>query len=107
MPGARLLAEAAQFSTGSIAFARQIDHASSGESLGRIVRATMEKNAGAYAVLREAVHRRVGELGGAGEAEGLFMLAADMATTETLAENLKDDQRAELRALWVDLLSRS
>ena len=78
----RVIDEAGNLTPGSVAFARQIGHASSGDPLGRIVRAMIEKNAGAYAVVREAVHRRVGELGGAGGAEGLFMLAADMATTE-------------------------
>jgi len=101
----RVLAEAALLPPGSVPRAQHIDYASSGDELGRIMRSAMDENGGAYAAVRGAVQRRVGELGGAGQAEGLFMLAADMATTEALVgEDLDDDQRSELRALWLDLL---
>lgn len=89
-------------------FARRISRASSGEELGRIVQATTKTNNGAYASVRAAVGQRVRELVGAGEAEGLFMLAADLATTEALVgDDLEDGQRVELRALWVDLLGQA
>ena len=102
-----VVAEAEQISAGSIRLAREISHASSGDDLGRVMRAAMANSGGAYASVRQVVKTRVDDLGGAGEAEGLFMLAADMATTEALmGDELDQGQRNELRALWVDLLSR-
>lgn len=104
---AALIAQADDLAAGSIEFAQGIDHATSGETLGRIMRATMGENAGPYAAVRAAVQRRVDDLGGAGQALGLFMLAADMATTEALVrDDLTVQQRSELRALWNDLRSR-
>lgn len=104
---ATLTAQADELTTGSIEFAQSIDHATSGETLGRIMRAAMDEKGHAYASVRAAVQRRVDDLGGAGQAIGLFMLAADMATTEVLVrDELTSRQRSELRALWNDLLSR-
>jgi len=103
----RLLAEADELTPASIAFAREISHASSGETLGRIVRETMESNCGAYSVVRSAVDQRISDLGGAGAAAGLFMLASDLATTEAVVrDRLEGSQRSELRRLWNDLRSR-
>jgi hypothetical protein len=102
-----LIAQADKLTTGSIEFAQSIDHATSGETLGRIMRAAMAENKDTYASVRAAVQRQVDDLGGAGQAIGLFMLAADMATTEVLVrDELTSQQRSELRALWNDLLSR-
>ncbi len=102
-----LIAEASEFTAGSVRFAREIDQASTGETLGGILNAAKKDNPGAYVVVQEAVNRRVSELGGAGEAIGLFMLAADMATTESVARSeLTGAQRSELRQLWNDLLAQ-
>ena len=89
----------------SIRFAKNIDHATTGDRLGRIMREAMDKNPGPYQAVRAAVQGRVDELGGAGQAAGLFMLAADMATTAAIGGDTVDesDQR-ELRRLWDDLL---
>lgn len=103
----QLLGEANELTSASIRFARDIDYTSSGDTLGRIVRDTMENNASAYAAVRAVVQQRVDELGGAGQAIGLFMLAADLATTEALiGDQLEVDRRSELRRLWHDLIAR-
>jgi hypothetical protein len=102
-----LIAQADELTAGSIRSAQGIDRVSSGEVLGQIMRVALEENPGAYASVRSAVQRRVNDLGGAGQAIGLFMLAADMATTEALAGGLTDPQRSELRALWNNLHSPS
>jgi hypothetical protein len=54
------------------------------------------------------VQAKVDELGGAGQAIGLFMLAADMATTAAVGGDLlADGDCRELRRLWDDLRSQS
>jgi hypothetical protein len=107
MPVAQVIAEVADLTPASVRFAEGIDHATSGERLGGIMRDTMEANAGAYAPVRAAVDAKVGELGGAGQAVGLFMLAADMATTAAVGgDQLDDGDRRELRRLWDDLRSQ-
>jgi hypothetical protein len=45
---AQVLAQAAELSPASIRFAEGIDHATSGDRLGRIMRQTMEENPGAF-----------------------------------------------------------
>jgi hypothetical protein len=68
----------------------------------------MEENPGAFAPVRAAVQTKVNEFGGAGQAIGLFMLAADMATTAAVGGDLLEDgDRRELRRLWNDLRSQS
>jgi hypothetical protein len=101
---AALVAEASQLTSGSIQLARRIDHASSGERLGRIVRVTMEENRRAYGTVRVAVEEQVRSLGGAGRSLGLFRLAADMATTAAIGgDQLSRSDRRQLRRLWDDL----
>lgn len=95
----RLVSEAQDLSRGSIDFAKGIDHATTGDRLGRVMRETMAENMEPYHLLRGVVQRRLEELGGAGEELGLFMLAADMATTAERAENLERDDRQTLRRL--------
>jgi hypothetical protein len=57
--------------------------------------------------LGDVVHERLADLGGVRQELGLFMLAADMATTERLKRNqLSADERQQLRALWEELVSR-
>lgn len=108
MTVAQVVAQAAELSPASIRFAEGIDHASSGDRLGRIMRQTMEENAGAFPPVRVAVQAKVDELGGAGQAIGLFMLATDMATTAAVGGDLLEDgDRRELRRLWDDLRSQS
>lgn len=103
---AQLIDEAAELSPASIRFAQGIGTATSGERLGRIMRQTMEEQPSAYAPVRAAVQRQVNDLGGAGQAIGLFMLAADMATTAAVGgDSLNDADRRELRRLWNDLRS--
>lgn len=99
--------EAQQFSAGSIAFARGIGHATTGEKLGALLRQGLKEQPGAYNRVRAAVRARLDELGGVGEELGLFMLAADMATTEALyGDRLAASDRRDLRRLWDDLRSR-
>ena len=102
----RLVAEAQDLSRGSIEFAKGIGHATSGDRLGRVMRDTMERGIAPYNGLRHVVQARLQELGGVGEELGLFMLAADMATTAERAEGLTPDDRRALRRLWNDLRSR-
>lgn len=107
MSVAPLIEQAGQFTTGSIAFVNGIGHASSGARLGRIMRASMQERPGAYQAVRAAVGERINSLGGAGQSLGLFLLAADMATTAAIADShLNDDDRRQLRRLWCDLLAR-
>jgi hypothetical protein len=104
---AQVIDEAAELTPASIRFAEGIDHASSGDRLGRIMRQTMEEQSGAYGPVRAAVQAKVDDLGGAGNAIGLFMLAADMATTVAVGgDQLDDGDRRELRRLWADLRSQ-
>jgi hypothetical protein len=68
------------------------------------MRKSMAAQPAAYARLRAAVEARLAELGGAGAATGLFMLAADMATTASmLSARLTADDRRQLRRLWDEL----
>ena len=61
----------------------------------------------AYGATRVAVQARLRELGGVGEELGLFMLAADLATTEAVyARQLGVSERGQLRRLWNDLRRR-
>jgi len=107
MTVAQVIAEAAELTPASIRFAEGIDHATSGARLGRIMRHTMEEQSWAYAPVRAAVQRKVDDLGGAGNAIGLYMLAADMATTAAVGgEQLAGGERRELRRLWDDLRSQ-
>jgi hypothetical protein len=102
----RLVAEAQDLSPASIELAKDIDHATTGDRLGRVMRETMQGNIAPYNGLRRVVQARLEELGGTGEERGLFMLAADMATTAECAEGLTPDDRRGLRRLWNDLRSR-
>lgn len=105
---AQVIAQVAELSSTSIRFAEGIDHATSGDRLGRIMRQTMEENPGAFSPVRAAVQAKVDELGSAGQTIGLFMLAADMATTAAVpGDLLEDGDRRELRRLWDDLRSQS
>lgn len=105
---AQVLNEATKMTPASIRFAEGISHAASGDRLGRMMRETMDAKPSAYASVRSAVHARLDELGGAGQAIGLFMLAADMATTAAVAGDgqLDSSERRELRHLWNELLSQ-
>lgn len=105
MTVAKVIDEAAELTPASIQFAEWIDHATSGDRLGRIMRETMEATPSAYPPVRSSVQAKVDELGGAGQAIGLFMLAADMATTAAIGsdDQLDDGDRRELRRLWNDL----
>ena len=109
MTVAQVLDEAVEMTQASIRFAEWIDHATSGNRLGRIMRDTMDANPSAYALVRSTLVTKIDELGGAGQAIGLFMLAADMATTAALAGDgrLNASDRRELRRLWNDLRSQS
>jgi hypothetical protein len=99
--------EAQDLKRGSIAFARSIGHASTGEKLGALVRQGLDEQPAAYARVRAAVRARLDELGGVGGELGLFMLAADMATTESVYRaRLSAQDRSQLRRLWNDLRSR-
>jgi hypothetical protein len=103
---AQVIDEVGELTPASIRFAKGIGHATSGDRLGRIMREAIEMNPGAYASVRATVHRRVDDLGGAGNAIGLFILAADMATAAAVAgeEDRFDAQDEwELRRLWDDL----
>ena len=101
----RLLEEAAQFSSRSVDFARGVGEASTGESLGRLVKHSLAQRPGAHRAVRAAVTDRVEELEGAGEAIGFFLLAADCATTAALERGLSGQDRRQLRRFWDDLLS--
>jgi hypothetical protein len=104
MTAPRLLKEVQDISSRSITFAKGIDHATAGSRLSEIMRKAMSTRPAAYGGLRAAVQARLAELGGAGEATGLFMLAADMATTASMASiNLTPDDRRQLRRLWDEL----
>ncbi len=104
---AQVIAQVAELSPASIRFAEGIDHATSGDRLGRIMRQSMEENPSAFPPVRAALQAKVDELGGAGQAIGLFMLAADMATTAAVGGDLLEDgDRRELRRLWDDLRSQ-
>lgn len=105
---AQVIAQVAELSPASIRFAEGIDHATSGDRLGRIMRQTMDETPGAFPPVRAAVQAKINELGGTGQAIGLFMLAADMATTAAVAGDLLEDgDGGELRRLWDDLRSKS
>lgn len=105
---AQVIAQVTELSPASIRFAEGIDHATSGDRLGRIMRQTMEENPGSFPPVRAAVQAKVDELGGAGRATGLFMLAADMATAAAVGGDLLEDgDGRELRRLWDDLRSQS
>ena len=82
----QVVAQAAELSPASIRFAEGIDHATSGDRLGRIMRQTMEESPGAFPPVRAAVQAKVDELGG---------------------DLLEDGDRRELRRLWDDLRSQS
>jgi hypothetical protein len=99
----RLIAEAKDLSRASIELAEGIDHATSGERLGRVMREMMSADMAPYHALRQAVEARLDELGGVGKEAGLFMLAADMATTAEMAPRLDGADRRALRRLWDDL----
>jgi hypothetical protein len=104
---AYLIDEVGDIDEASIRFARGLSNASTGDRLGRIMNDCMADNPAAYSSLRAAVEQRVNALGGAGEAMGLFMLAADAATTSALPhKELTDADRANLRTLWNDLRSQ-
>jgi hypothetical protein len=106
---AQVLDEAAEMTQASIRLAEWIDHATSGDRLGRIMRDAMDANPSAYALVRSTLMAKIDELGGANQAIGLFMLAADMATTAAVAgdDRLDAGDRQELRRLWNDLRSQS
>lgn len=71
------------------------------------MKATMKAHRGAFASVRSAVDARAWKLGDAGQAIGLFLLAADMATTAALAgDQLQPSDRRGLRRLWDDLRSQ-
>lgn len=107
MAVAQVIDEVAELTPASIRLAEGIAHASSGDRLGRLMRESMEANPSAYAPVRAAVSARVSDLGGAGQAIGLFMLAADMATAAAVGgDRLDDGDRRELRRLWGDLRSQ-
>jgi hypothetical protein len=107
MTVAALVEQANRFSSASIEFAEGISHASSGERLGRIMKASMHEHAHAYRMVRVAVEGQIASLGGAGQSLGLFMFAADMATTAAIAgDHLDNGDRIQLRRLWNDLLAR-
>src|SRR6478609_200335 len=105
---AQVLDEAAEMTHGSIRFAEWIDHATSGDRLGRIMRDTMDAHPSVYGLVRSTLVAKIDELGGADQAIGLFMLAADMATTAAIAADDRVDagDRQELRRLWNDLRSQ-
>jgi hypothetical protein len=104
---ANLIAEASELSRDSLSRAAKIDFATAGSWLGPVVTALLDKNPGPFTRLRGAVAARLEELGGAGEQTGLFMLAADMATTnELVGDRLSADERGQLRDLWDHLRGR-
>lgn len=98
--------EAGSLSQQSVDWAKSIDHAATGSRLGRYVQQTEEKYPGAIVAVRNSLDERLSELSGVGEERGLFLLAADCATTAAVHPHLEDSDRAELRVLWRDLLSR-
>lgn len=99
-----LLEQVGELSPNSIAFARTIGHASVDGRLAEEVQKAMVRNPEAWARVRAAVQTRLDELGGAGEATGLFMLAADAAATSySMLAKLTPDERRQLRRLWDDL----
>jgi hypothetical protein len=103
----RLTQEAAELSLGSIKFAKGISRATSGEKLGRIVARGQRAHPAMYGATRAAVQARLRELGGVGQEMGLFMLAADLATTDAVyGRHLGGSERRDLRRLWEDLRRR-
>jgi len=103
----RLLQEAQELSAGSIAFARTIGHATTGDRFGKLIRQGLGERRASYNQVRAAVAARLDDLGGVGEERGLFILAADLATTEAIyREQLTSEDQIALRRLWSDLLSR-
>lgn len=66
----------------------------------------MNEDMAPYNRLRQVVQARLEELGGVGKELGLFMLAADMATTAERADGLTSADQRTLRRLWNDLRSR-
>lgn len=102
----RLVDEAQRLSRGSVRAAKDIDYATAGTKLARVMERTMDERPAAYNQLRAAVHERLDDIGGVGEERGLFLLAADMATTEALVGGaLSSDDRRALRRLWDHLRS--
>ena len=107
MSVADLITEAEDIDERSIRFDEEIGHATTGDRLGRIMEDCKAEHPGAHASVRSAVEDRVNALGGAGEAVGLFVLAADEATTSELPhKELTESDRANLRQLWNDLRSQ-
>jgi hypothetical protein len=105
---ANLIAEAHDLNCGSLARASEIDFATAGTQLGPVVTGLLDKNPAPFTRVRTAVAARLDELGGAGEKVGLFMLAADMATTkELVGDRLSKDERSQLRDLWDHLRTDS
>lgn len=103
----RVIAEAADLSAASLEFASGIGYASTGETLGALVKGTIADHPGAFGAARAAIRERLNQLGGAGSTTGLFLLAGDMATTEALRGTEIDvNARRQLRRLWDDLRHR-
>lgn len=101
---AGLINQANNLTPASIQRAQEIDYTTSGDRLGRVMRSTMEESPGPYQRVREAVNERISDLGGAGQAEMLFKLAADMATTAAVANDIEESERHTLCRLWNDLV---
>jgi hypothetical protein len=98
---ANLMAEAGELSRGSLARAADVDFATAGSRLGPVVTVLLEKNPEPFTRVRATVAAHLDEFGGAGEKVGLFMLAADMATTNDLVgDRLSAEERRQLRNLW-------
>lgn len=102
----RLIEEVAELSRASVEFAQGIGHATAGDRLTKVMSKAMDGDMRPYNRLRDAVKGRLDQLGGVGEEFGLFMLAADMATTAEVGTGMDDADRRALRTLWDDLRAR-
>lgn len=99
-----LLDEAAALGPRSVARADEIDYATTGDRLGRVMNAAMERDMGPYWRLRSVVIERLKELQVSDDKLPLFLLAADMATTARETRSLSSDDRCDLSRLWNDLV---
>lgn len=102
----QVMIEAGELTPESVARGEGISEANSGDRLGSVFRAMLDENPSAFIRARGAIRKRLDELGGAGGCEGLFLLAGDLAMAEAVCkQGVTDQERSELRYLWMDLLA--
>lgn len=102
---AQLESEVGELNSESVDRALEIDYASSGERLGRLMHAAMDQDMSPFTRIRAATHQQLDRLCGVpSEKYGLFTLAADMATAAEVVGGLDHAERIELRQLWRHLI---